>query len=40
MNKIKRIVCYLLVACLGLVQTGCMGSFKLTNVAYQWKSKL
>lgn len=40
MNKVKKLTSYLLIACFGLVQTGCLGSFKLTNVTYQWNQTI
>lgn len=36
MNRVKRLISYLLLACFGLIQTSCLGTFKLTNVTYQW----
>ncbi len=40
MNKVKKLTSYLLIACFGLIQTGCLGSFKLTNVTYQWNQTI
>ena len=36
MKNIKKLTSIVLLGCFGLVQSGCLGSFKLTNVTYQW----
>ena len=40
MSRLKKAVAYLLIISVGVFSTGCLGSFKLTNVTYQYNQTI
>ncbi len=40
MNRIKKILAIFIIAALGLFQTSCIGSFKLTKSLHEWNSNI